>query len=235
MKNLNKKIVLVALIFSIITTYLIYDYINSLKPEEVETEYISIIVASQDIFPRTKITLDMLKEIEVVKESYISNSIQEKNMIIGMYSKDKIFQGEVIPNDRLMPKEELDLSLNIPKNKRAISVAVNEYSGVGDLIEPGDYVDVYVTVSDVIQYSDLTKLVLQNIQVLAISKRQHRTENDRQEIPNVYSVTLAVTPSEGEELVLGESAGSIKLALRPLEEMNTYKTTGVSKEQLIIN
>lgn len=239
MKNLNKKIILIAIIFSLLTTYLIYNYLKGVKKSEPEVKYTTIIVAATDIFPRTKITSDMVNEVKVIEGSYLTESVQDKSKIVGMYTKERILMGEVIPQDRIMEESKTDLCINIPENKRAISVAVDQFNGVADLIKPGDYVDVYATVSEVvidnIEYSDISKLILQNIQVLAIDKEQLRKDDERNDTPDVYSVTLAVSPSDGQKLVLGSNAGIINLALRPLGEEQEVDTSWVSKESLVID
>ncbi|MTI70605.1 MAG: Flp pilus assembly protein CpaB [Firmicutes bacterium] len=241
MNKFNKKILLVAIILSVITAYLSLSYIKGIKNANKKEEYINIVVAKQDILPRYKITAEMLEEIKVLKESHIVNSIQDESKIIGKYSKGKILKGEVIPKDRLIEEKDKDLSLRIPKGKRAISVAIDEISGVADLIKPGDFVDVYVTVDKKdfksggikMAYPPITKLLLQDKLVLSVSKDMIRKEEERKEVPMKYPVTLAVTPLEGEKLVHGEDIGRLKLALRPIREKGTHKTFGTIRENIV--
>lgn len=241
MKNLNKKLLILALIFSTLTTYLVFSYIKGANKVNSEPEYIKIVVASRDIMPREKITSNMIKEIKVLKESHIINSIQDKNKIIGMYTKERIMKGEVIPQERLFKEGEEYLSFRIPKDRRAVSIAVDEMKGVADLIKPGDYVDVYVTVTEKkienkynnVVYPEMTKLLLQNILVLAIGKEQFAKDEDRKEIPDRYSVTLAVSATDAEKLILGEEIGVLKLALRPLKDIKINDTPGAIRNDLV--
>lgn len=243
MKNLNKKILLIALILSIITAYSTYAYLKNLNNAENKPEYIQLIVASRDILSKEKITQDMLKKVKVIKGTHVVTSVQDMDKIVGMYAKEKILKGEVIPEDRLYKENEKNLSFRIPNGKRAISIAVNEIIGVGDMVKPGDYVDIYVTVNEkridgkysTTLYPDITKLLLQNVKVLAIEKEQFPNEEERKEIPNMYSVTLAVSPLDGEKLILGEEIGSLRLALRPLQEDTIYETPGAIREDLVPN
>lgn len=239
MNNLNKKILMIAAILSLLTTYLIFNYLKGLEGKETTVEYRSIIVAAANIESRKLITEEMLKTIEVPLDSYTPNFINSKEEIVGKYTKESIIAGEGIISDRLMAENKIDLTLRVPANKRAITIAVDQFSGVSDLIKPGDYVDIYVTVENVKQggtiQEDMTKLLLQKIEVLAIGKEQFRSDNVRVETPSLYSVTLALDVEEGEKVILGESIGNIKLALRPLEENSIKNTKGAIKENLVTN
>ena len=166
---------------------------------------------------------------------------QNGKSIIGMFTKEEILEGELIPRERLMEENTEDLSLRIEEGKRAVSISSNEISGVGDLIIAGDYVDVYVTVDEYTVdkkttrsiYPHITKLLLQNIKVLAISKEMSKGDEKRIETPSKYSVTLAVDSSEGEKLIQAEDLGRIKLALRPLIDQSTYDTPGAIRSDIV--
>lgn len=237
MEGLNKKIIFVAIILALITTFVGYRYINSVQSSSTKAvEDKKIIVAAVDIPARTKINADMITEIKVPADSYLINALQSKDQIIGMYTKDKILEGEVIPKERLIEDDKKELSLRIPEGKRAVTVFADKIIGVADLIKPGDYVDVFVTLDEKTIdngdgrtktiYPQITKVILQKIQVLAISKEMNRTENTRSETPERYSVTLALTLEESEKIILAEDMGRLRLALRPLEEDKTYNTNG---------
>ena len=74
----------------------------------------------------------------------------------------------------------------------------------------------------------MAKIILQNIEILAVDKQLNREEKtndkaiDKEKTLTNFLVTLSVPTSEIEKLVLAESIGSIKLALRPLKDDNTY-------------
>lgn len=236
--KLNKKIFIIALILSLLSSYLSYSYLKNSKEGNNKDEYIDIIVASKDILPREKIDESMVVKSKVKKEDYFINSIKNKERLIGMYTKEKILKGEVFHKERLTGKNEKDLSFNIPVGKRAVSISVDEISGVADLIKPSDYVDIYVTLQEVrfgdtIAYPQQTKLILQNIQVLTIGKEQIRKEEERSEIPNRYAITLALNSIDAEKLILGEGMGHLKLALRPVKENTIDSTWGAKREDLL--
>lgn len=242
MKSFNTKLLIISIILAGIAAYLGYSYLKEIEEASMaEPKLIKIIVAAQNIPGRTKIDSSMIKEIEINEESYLLSSIQDRSEIIGRFTKEEILEGELIPRQRLIQENTEELSLRIKEGKRAISISMSEMSGVGDLIIPGDYVDVYVTLDEYIIdrktnqtiYPHITKLLLQNIKVLAISKEMLKKEEQRAEIPSKYSVTLAVDSSEGEKLVQAEDLGRIKLALRPLKDKDTHNTPGAIRSDIV--
>lgn len=241
MKNNNKKILIIAVIMALITSFVGYKFLTDIKPSSTNVEEMKLIVAAEDIPPRTKIEPNMIKEIKVPSESYILDSIQDREKLIGSFTKEQILEGEIIPKQRLIQEDKKDLALRIPDGKRAISISVDEYSGVADLIKPGDNVDVFVTLEEYtiederikIMYPKITKLLLQNLKVLAISQEMNRKDAHRIEIPNRYSITLAVTPDEAEKLVLSENMGVLTIALRPQGDNKLHQTSGTIREDLV--
>ncbi len=241
MKTLNKKILIFAMIISFITAYLAYDYLNNIQQGSAVKETATIPVASRDILPGETISENMITEIKVPESDLLNMGIRNIGDISGKIAKEKIIKGESIPDERLLQDGETHLPFLIPEGKRAISIAIDEFSGVADLIKPNDFVDIYVTVEEkVIDMKDskivhpkTSILLLQNIQVIAVSKEVLKKKNEREDVPEEYAVTVAVKPSDGEKLVLGEEMGNIKLALRGIGDDSIHYTPGVIREDLV--
>ncbi len=241
MKNTNRKILIIAIILSLITSYLSYIYLSRSETTSNKLEEVTILVASMDIPPRTKITSEMISEVKVPKDNYIINSVQHREEILGKYSKGLIISGEVIPMERLIQEKDRDLALRIPDNKRAVSISVSKTSGVSDLIKVGDFVDVFLTIDELTVegqntstiYPQITKLFLQRAEVLAVDTELNRPEGQRLDSPERYNMTLAVSVNEAEKLTLGEEAGRLKLVLRPQNDNKTFDTPGVIRDDLV--
>ena len=142
--------------------------------------------------------------------------------------------------EKLINKGEEDLSLRIDEDHRAVSINVTGDSGVSDLIKPGDFVDIIVYLDekkdgDKIIRPELSKIILQNIRLLAIDKELKREEGvTNEEIPARFLVTLSVSIKELEKIVLAENTGILKLALRPLGSVTIDETKGTTSEELIV-
>ena len=103
----------------------------------------------------------------------------------------------------------------IPPGRRAMSIKVDEVSGVAGFILPNTYVDVIAVDNKGNRERREAKTILKKIKVLAIAQ-ETTTEKGKAKI--VKSVTLELLPQEAESLALHSILGSIHLILRnPLE------------------
>jgi pilus assembly protein CpaB len=103
------------------------------------------------------------------------------------------------------------LTALIEPGTRAISVQVNEFSGVSGFIQPGTRVDVLFT--RVFSNGDAaTTTILQNVKVIAYGKQLGPPARVDTSKPTV--ATLLVTQEEAEKLVLAMQRGRIQLVLR---------------------
>ena len=111
------------------------------------------------------------------------------------------------------------LSANIPENMRAVTVPVNAVSGVAGFIFPSDVVDVYLTRQipgeGASNDDQMTTVLLQNIQVLAVDRRSSENATE----PTVSdTATLLVSPFDAQKLTLATRLGGLSLALRNVED-----------------
>lgn len=244
MKNISQRLILISFILSLLAALLVYQYLHSLKSQDSASKKTTILVASETIPPRTLIDKKMVKEVEVSDSSFFDDYITDTSLVIGKYTKDTIFQNEGFFKDKLLADNSDELALKIDKDHRAMSINVSIDSGVSQLIKAGDFVDVIVYLSEKkenekVMRPETSKVILQNIEVLAIDKNLNRDdetnkdEKTSEKIPTTFLVTLSVLTSDAEKLVLAESIGSIKLILRPLNNNDTNNTNGITDEQLL--
>jgi pilus assembly protein CpaB len=119
----------------------------------------------------------------------------------------------------------------IPDGMRAVSVRVDEVSQVAGYVTPGTRVDVLVTLSPGENAPIVTKVILQNIQVLAAGQT---IERDAEEKPQAVSViTLLVSPDDAEKLTLGAAEGRVQLALRGALDAAEVRTAGARLSTLV--
>jgi tetratricopeptide (TPR) repeat protein len=97
----------------------------------------------------------------------------------------------------------------IPTGMRAVSVYVNEVTGVAGSVAPGTRVDVLVTVKFSGSNEPHNVTILQNVKVLATSQHLDRGTGNP-----AHVVTLLVLPEDAERLALATQEGHIQLILR---------------------
>jgi pilus assembly protein CpaB len=115
---------------------------------------------------------------------------------------------------------------------RAMTVKVDEASGVAGFLNPDNRVDVVVTVNKGDFDKDpVSKVVLQNLRVLGTGQRIEKRLGEKPQV--VPTVTLEVTPEEGERLALATREGMISLVLRNQQDDQVVHTAGVRTSTLL--
>ncbi len=140
-----KKIYIFAGIAAVLAGVLLYFYLGKLEENsKVKIEYEPVLVAAEDIQPYTAITEDMVAVTQVPKGSRHAKAASEKVQVLGLMTGSVILAGEQMIPEKLIAtgEEATTLSYAIPEGMRAVTIAVNDISGVAGLIRKGDYVDV---------------------------------------------------------------------------------------------
>ena len=129
-----------------------------------------------------------------------------------MVSRRQMSTGEVVTKARVAKHlEGSTLSALIGKNKRAITIRVDDVVGVAGFLLPGNRVDVYGVRRNTKTRKVRVNTVLSDINVLAVDQDANRKEGG----PKVVrAVTVEVTTKQAKKLVKAMFEGKIQLALR---------------------
>ena len=206
---------------------------------------VPVVIASQDIPTRTMITSAMVTVSQVPATAKQPNAFSEVKDVDGKVTRLPISASQqVIPNMFAIAREEAGLAFAIPPSKRAVSITTSEVIGAGGMVISGDHVDVIGIFSKDTMGKDEAAMILQNVEVLAVAqsiegelppeqpKGPAQQAGDQLKAPQptptvvvpavaqpqAKTVTLAVSPEEAQRLVLAESHGSLRLALRPAKD-----------------
>lgn len=226
--------VLAALVLAVITTFLIYNWLQRQRPEKiVVTKAMQpVVTAATDLYWGTKLSPEVLKVVSLPKGSLPNGyygsieDVKDKVLITSVAANESILASKLAPEGT-----KAGLYGVIKKDKRAMSVKVDEVIGVAGFIYPGSHVDVLVTMrSTGTGEEPVSKIILQNIPVLAAGTKMEVKEG---ESVSVSVVTLEVTPEEAEKLALAANEGKIRLALRNILDDRPVVTKGINTKGLI--
>jgi len=136
----------------------------------------------------------------------------------------RIFPGEPILAAKLSaPGERVTIVQKLTPGHRAMAISVDAATAVGGFVTPGDRVDIVMTEGNGAEMRAVT--VLQNVRVVGIDQ----TAEEQQDQPVVArTITVEISPEEGQKLALAQRAGRLSLSLReadaadlePLEQIN---------------
>lgn len=228
----NRNLLFIALLLSSITALLVYQYLKGATGVPLTAEGVSVIVAKVDILPKTKITLEMVSEVKVPPEYIQPGAVTSLDKVVGIMVREQIVSGEQISERRLVRESKsAGFTGIIPRDRRAVTVAVNEVTGVAGFVKAGDYVDVVVGFDASAVGDNASQVVMQNILVLAANRETEIGTGDItvkesvKEANKMGTVTMAVTPDEAAKLSLADEKGKIRLALRPYLPINSLVLT----------
>ena len=193
-----------------------------------------VVVAAADIQLGSRLNSHMLKTVDWPAGSIPSGAMTKTETLEDRVVKTSVLRGEPILEAKLAPVgTKGGLSAVIPEGKRAMTVRVNDVIGVAGFALPGNYVDIVInTQLDGAGGASrqISKIVLENILVLAVAQETNRDETK----PRVVNaVTLELTPEQAEKLDLARSVGTLSLVLRNQIDKDGVETRGIMKPQLL--
>ncbi len=202
------------------------------RPVAVPEKSAMVLVASKDIPPTTRLAADQVHLAPWSQANIPKGAFNALAGVEGRVTASPLVEGELVLEKKLAPQGTLPgLSALLPASKRAMTVKVDEASGVAGFLAPDNRVDVLVTI-DKGDYNQnpQSRVLLQNLRVLGTGQRIESRPGDKPQV--VPTVTLEVSPQEGERLALAAQEGRISLVLRSQEDVQVVATSGVSAETL---
>src|SRR5207302_10097136 len=177
-------------------------------------DVISVAAAAHDLAIGKRIQTDDLKMVTLDRKDLPRGVFVKASDVVDRAVAVPIFAGEIVLNGKLAAKGSGEgLTALIEPGMRAVSVQVNEISGVSGFIQPGTRVDVLFT--RIFSNGDAaTATILQNAKVIAYGRQLDPAVKLDPRDPKPTVATLLVTQEQGEKLVLAEQRGKIQLVLR---------------------
>ena len=250
---MNKKAILIALIVSLGVSVFLWNKIqgNQSQPGKIDAPVIEqpiikkkVVVSKKRIAARTRleeaILADNFELKELIASSVPDTAFTSIASLTNRYTAITILPDDIMTPVRLMDEDQIpNLARAIPNGKRAISIAVSKASSVGGFIQQGDYVDVIATFRPA-HGETITKIVLQDIQVLAVGNTYEfegaiATLSPAIAASKAELITLALTPEDLEKLMYLDAGTSFRLVLKnPNDKDNVIQTKGAT-ERIVLS
>jgi pilus assembly protein CpaB len=239
-------------IAAIVTAYLGYR-ISQKKPADTIAVVIptySHVIAHQDIAAGQVLTMDDLETASTQQAD--KQHFSDPQQLVGKITLMAVAKGTPL-NSSHFPVSGL-LGQALAPHERAVAIKVNEVIGVGGFIKPGDHVDVLLYLRPDRETGDVSsaQVLLSNVKVLAYGELINEQEsafkdepspstpgklasNNRSNHKESRSATLAVNEHDLSKLMLAESTGVLRLALRGEAAMSATSdaTATITNNQFI--
>lgn len=235
MRNRRFLVVLVgAVIFGLVAAVSVSRYLSNAQAYTKNLNH--VVVAKVDVPLGTKLVAEQLSVAQFPRNATPDGTFDSLDKLIGRVAVTNIAAREPLTDFKLAPEgAEAGLSALIPEGYRAMTVKVDDVVGVSGFLRPGTLVDVVVVINPPEKSTSrdaISKIVLQNIKVLASGQNIDHPKNER-EAERVRAVTLQVTPEQAEKLALASTEGKLRLVLRNSIDQGDEQTPGANKHTLL--
>jgi pilus assembly protein CpaB len=193
---------------------------SEFSPKSVEaniatTKTTPVVVVRSNVPVASSLTIAQLKLVDWPSEHIPAGTLNSIDDAKGRIVRHPLAQGEPVLMASLFPTGAAGgLGAVITDKYRAVSVKVDNVIGVAGFVVPGSHVDVMATIRRVDRQKAIpfSRLILQDVRVLAVDQKLEEVKSGEPELVNV--VTLEVTPSQAEHLIYAAHEGRLQLALR---------------------
>ena len=261
MKRSNRLILLIGVLLAIVAFVAIIILFSgdgggptgeTPPPTELDT-----VIAVEDIPLGVVVEADMLRIDKLTVTARVPGSYESTSAVVGQVVRRPITAEQQVTSANFTTSSTMDanLSASIPAGKVAITVQVDQVSGVGTVIRAGDFVDLLVGLTgdkfpvitpnpdDPTQFTVVAglnntsvKLLLQGMQVIGtllppVQTAEGQEPVDPGEGPTALTgqqeiVALAVSPQQAEVIKFAQLDGSISLVLRSPTEFTERDPDG---------
>lgn len=129
--------------------------------------------------------------------------------------------GEMILWSLMEGKRAPTFSARVEVGHRAMTVPVDEINSISGMLEPGDVIDLLVTLDQ--KGKKVTLPLMQNVQVMATGQRAVDGAKDG-ERKSFSTVTIDATPAQAENVIVARDAGRVTALLRNPDDKRRLKS-----------
>ena len=189
------------------------------------TDMKDIVIAARPLSVGVTVKPADIKLGKIPTAAFPKNAFGKAEEVIDRPVISNILMDEPVLDGRLAARGSgLGLAPIIPVGMRAVTVRVNDVSGISGFVLPGMRVDVLVTGRPPSMEGTMTATVLQNMLVLSAGTAIQG--DSRGQAIQAATVTLLASPEQSETLTLANTEGRIQLVLRNGSDQTIEKTSG---------
>ncbi len=254
----SKSAVVASLVLGVLAVAMMMIYISGRESELLQmSEMRDVYVATTDILPFTMLDERLIQRVQVPANYVQPTAITDPNQLVGRVVAIGVPRGAQLLGAYLEGAGAPALAYEVPRGRRAVTLAVTDVTGVGGLVRPGNFVDILGTFEfgrpvsmqgGTMTYADErteTRTLMQNVLVIAVNREHRRDrpfprapeaslvqqeEEERYGLPaeaEIQNVTLLVGPQEVQRLVLAQQIGTLTLSLRSNLDTGQIEELGI--------
>jgi pilus assembly protein CpaB len=221
----------VSLVAAIVSALLLTRYMDA-RTAQARVPTRPVVVATVDLPVGAEIRAENLAAIDWPAGTVPVGAFQSPKELEGKVIAVRTYRAEPLLAAKLAGAGNGGLSSLLPPGMRAAAVRVDDVVGVAGFVQPGDSVDVIATIRAEGNVPPTSKVVLQNVRVLAVGKELDTKGKGDKVVPATVA-TLMVDAAQSESLALAASQGKILLTLRGAADTDVIATKGITAAGLL--
>lgn len=237
-RNRAAIFLLVSMLAAVVATTFLYRLVSQMNasiPKQPDPT-VQVVVAQKTLYQGETIREEHVALKDVPPDFIPETVFYNLDEVIGRVPRERVLIDEYIREERLAdPEAGVGLNAIIPRGMRAVSLNITDASAVSGFLNPGNYVDVLVTIEAPKDRSGGAKkktiTLLQAVYVLAVDNRMGGEDAAEGKIKP--SVTLALTPEQAEQVTHAKIEGDVALTLRNDVDVTRVETHGAINQVLI--
>jgi len=226
-------LIVIALVSGLLATIGISQVMDLQSKNTVQQETVKIFVASTDVDINDALNSQNLRLEEWPKDRVPEGALSKLEELDNRFARQRLYAGEPIIAAKLTDSIN-NAASTIPEGFRAYAIKVSGEVVVGNLVKPGDRVDLVVFLR---KNGDVpitgTRTILRDTRVFAVNTKTERSEDDQGQTTTAQTVSLLVTPKQVELLTLASQLGTLRLSLRRPNDAKEINTDGAMVDELV--
>ena len=227
------RLVLIPIIIGLVVTLIVRQVLSpsdsaAKSGPQVEMVPVVVVAAKETIPAKTKLNEQQLAVKQMPRTLVTGAEFAAVKDVAGQISAVPLEPGEVVLKHRVVAEGKGSLAYRIPEGYRAITIRIDELTGVAGHPQPGDLVDLILVLQEKApnRPQATSRLIYEAVQVLGKGPNEEVGSQEQTAVQGaggqkLTSLTLAMKPEQALEVALAEQIGLIKVTLRPaLKEGN---------------
>lgn len=228
---------LLALILGVVTFVIGRRVLNKQAVAALPQAGARVLVAGAALPAGHQLTAADVQFADAPIESISATMFRDAKALEGRILTTPVEAGQILRLSLLAPEGTSSaLQAKVPAGMRAVTISVNEFSGLAGLISPGVKVDLVATLNDNVSGETFAKTIVQNVEVSAVGQEMETgaaPKTDQRTGPRAHkTVTLLVTPTQAAAIDLAFSKSKPRLVLRSSDDDTTVVDQGVTMAEL---
>jgi pilus assembly protein CpaB len=230
-------VAILAVAIAVVASVALYKFLKGKETElrEVREAAVAtekVVVVTREIPIGTPVKDTQVRVADWPKANVPMGAFSSTEAVTGRVALQTLMEGDIITEPKLRPTEGPPgvMTYKIPEGHRAMTVAVDQVSGVAGFITPASMVDIVLTTQRAGRRGPMSKIIFQNVPVLATGQIIETKEGEPVLVP---TVTLDVTPDDAERLATAASEGELRLLLRRVGDTEMAMTRGATVTQVV--